>query len=66
MHDLMVPVKSYEKEINKIKQQARSVMDSKEMVSVAQFLSYLRFSPFLIPLHRTHRKDAKNRSVTML
>lgn len=34
MHDLMVPVKSYEKEINKIKQQARSVMDSKDMVSV--------------------------------
>lgn len=38
MHDLMVPVKSYEKEINKIKQQARSVLDSKDMVNVRVFL----------------------------
>lgn len=40
MHDLMVPVKSYEKEINKIKQQARSVMDSKEMVSIPKLLTF--------------------------
>lgn len=32
MYDLLVPVDSYQKEIQKIKQQSLSVLDSKEMV----------------------------------
>lgn len=66
MHDLMVPVKSYEKEINKIKQQARSVMDSKEMVNIPRSLRFSVLLIILIPIHRMHRKGVKNRSVTML
>lgn len=32
MYDLLVPVDSYQKEIQKIKQQSLSVLDSKDMV----------------------------------
>lgn len=41
MYDLMVPVKSYQKEIEKIKQQAKNVLDSKDMVRVVIFLLFV-------------------------
>lgn len=61
MYDLIVPVDSYQKEIQKIKQQSMSVLDSKEMVSGNRGLVFFEnFQNFMS--RRTHPKYAKNRN----
>lgn len=61
MYDLLVPVDSYQKEIQKIKQQSMSVLDSKEMVQPND--NIIRNSFLISSFHRMCRKGARNRNV---